>query len=183
MKPKSPTLLFLLAFIFCLSSCQTEKPPTAINPKASSYNMQLGLAYLKQGNRQRAKQKLLTALEQNPNSPYTNEALGYYFEQTKELNQAEFYYNKALQLTPNSGAILNNYGSFLCHQKRYTEANVYFLKAAQDPHYLNTALAYENAGICALAAKKPQTAKKYFEIALEQDPSLKKSSKELVKLY
>lgn len=181
MKPKSPTLLLVL-FLLCLSSCQTEKPSSAINSKASSYNMQLGLAYLKQGNRQRAKQKLLTALKQNPNSPYANEALGYYFEQTHEIKQAELYYNNALQLSPNSGAILNNYGSFLCDQKRYTEANEYFLKAANDPHYLNTALAYENAGICALADHKPKRATKYFITALAQDPSLTKSKEALKKM-
>lgn len=144
--------------------------------------MQLGLAYLKQGNRQRAKQKLLTAVAEDPNSPYANEALGYFFEQTHEIKQAEWYYNKALQMAPNSGAILNNYGDFLCHQKKYAEANQYFLKAASDPNYLNTALAYENAGICALAAHHPNEAKKYFKIALEQDPSLKKAQVALINL-
>ena len=179
MKSNLPTLF--VAVIISLVSCQINKTTAPINPKASSYNMQLGLAYLKQGNRQRAKQKLLIAIAQNPNSPYANEALGYYFEQTQEAAQAELYYNKALQLAPNTGAILNNYGDFLCHQKRYTEANEYFLKAAADSHYLNTALAYENAGICALAAHKTIDAEKYFKIALLQDPSLKESQKLLGK--
>lgn len=172
MNIKNPTLLIMLLTIF-LSACQTEAPSTsAYNPKASAYNMQLGLGYLKQGNRQRAKQKLLTAVAQAPNSPYANEALAYYFEKTQEINQAEYYYQKAIQLAPKTGAILNNYGTFLCRQKQYQEAFNYFLKAVSDPEYLNTALAYENAGICAEAAHDSSAAKAYFKKALEQDPSL-----------
>lgn len=179
---KSPTLILLIASSLCLTNCQIATPVAPINAKASVYNMQLGLAYLKQGNRQRAKQKLLTALSQNPYSAYANEALGYYFEQTQETQLAEQYYRQALELAPNSGAILNNYGDFLCHQKKYAEANEYFLKAANDTHYINTALAYENAGLCALSAHKPAEARKYFKIALEQDPSLKTSSEALLDL-
>ena len=179
---KSPTLPMIIFAIF-ITSCQTESTlPPHYNPKASAYNMQLGLAYLKQGNRQRAKQKLLMAIDEAPDSPYANEALAYYFENTQEINQAEYYYQKALQLAPQSGAILNNYATFLCRQKKYQEANDYYLKAVSDLNYLNTALAYENAGICSVAANHTEEAKKYFKKALAQDPSLKGASEELSRL-
>src|SRR5690242_7983555 len=84
--------------------------------KAASYNVQLGLGYLKQGDRPRAKKKLLTALEQEPTSADVNSAMAYYFEQTGEQNQAEKYYLKAITLSGNKGAQLNNYGAFLCRQ-------------------------------------------------------------------
>ena len=111
----------------------------------------MGLGYLKQGDRPRAKKKLLTALEQEPTSPDVNSAIAYYFEQTKELKQAEKYYLKALSLAGNSGAQLNNYGTFLCRQGDYKKAENYFLKAVKDVQYVNTAGAYENAGLCALS--------------------------------
>ncbi|WP_058499211.1 type IV pilus biogenesis/stability protein PilW [Legionella gratiana] len=150
--------------------------------KAASYNVQLGLGYLKQGDRPRAKKKLLTALEQEPTSPDVNSALAYYFEQTKELDQAEKYYLKAISLTGSGGAQLNNYGAFLCRQGDYKKAEKYFLKAVNDLQYIHTAGAYENAGLCALSVLNEERAMFYFAKALNQDPSRKVSLYELLKL-
>ena len=150
--------------------------------KAASYNMQLGLGYLKQGDRPRAKKKLLTALDQAPNSPDVNAAIAYYFEQTSEIDQAKKYYLKALSFSSNSGAQLNNYGTFLCRQAEYTKAEGYFLKAVKDVQYVHTSGAYENAGLCALAIPDNEKAKRYFTQALNQDPSRRESLYELVKL-
>lgn len=150
--------------------------------KAATYNVQLGLGYLKQGDRPRAKKKLLTALEQDPNSPDANAAIAYYFEQTSELEQSRRYYLKAVSLSSNGGAQLNNYGAFLCRQGEYKKAETYFLKAVKDEHYVHTAGAYENAGLCALAVPDYDNAKLYFTSALNQDPSRRVSLYELVKL-
>lgn len=150
--------------------------------KAAAFNTQLGLGYLKQGNRPRAKRKLLTALKQQPESPDVNAAMAYYFEQTNELDKAKTYYLKAVSLSSNGGSQLNNYGTFLCRQGDYAKAETYFLKAVQDQQYLHTAGAYENAGLCALAIPDNDKAKLYFTKALSQDPSRKPSLFELVKL-
>lgn len=150
--------------------------------RAASYNVQLGLSYLKQGDRPRAKKKLLTAFEQEPASPDVNSALAYYFEQTKELDQAEKYYLKAISLTGSGGPQLNNYGAFLCRQGDYKNAEKYFLKAVNDLQYIHTAGAYENAGLCALSVPNDEKALFYFTKALNQDPSRKVSFYELLKL-
>lgn len=150
--------------------------------KAASFNTQLGLGYLKQGNRPRAKQKLLLALQQAPQSADVNAALAYYFEQTNEFDESRSYYLKALKYSNNSGAQLNNYGAFLCRQGNYKKAETYFLKAVQDVQYLNTSGAYENAGLCALEIPDYDKATLYFTTALNQDPSRKQSLYELVKL-
>nr|WP_028380636.1 type IV pilus biogenesis/stability protein PilW [Legionella cherrii] len=181
---------YLLMIVTCLflqacahdeeSETQNLKKPDL--SKAASYNVQLGLGYLKQGDRPRAKKKLITALEQEPNSPDVNSAMAYYFEQTKELDQAEKYYLKALSVAGNSGAQLNNYGAFLCRQGDYKKAEAYFLKAVNDLKYLHTAGAYENAGLCALSVPNEDKAKSYFAKALNQDPSRKVSFYELLKL-
>lgn len=150
--------------------------------KAAAYNVQLGLGYLKQGDRPRAKKKLLTALEQEPKSVDANSAMAYYFEQTSEPLQAKTFYLKALSLAGNAGAQLNNYGAFLCRQGDYKQAEFYFLKAAADLRYVHTAGAYENAGLCALSVNQVEQAKPYFIKALNQDPSRKVSFYELVKI-
>ncbi|AHE67107.1 type IV pilus biogenesis/stability protein PilW [Legionella oakridgensis] len=148
--------------------------------EAASYNTQLGLAYLKQGNRPRAKRKLLIALSQAPDSPSVNSAMAYFMEKTGEIQEAKSYYQKALSLAPGSGAQLNNYGAFLCRQGQYNKAEEYFMKAVKDIRYENTAGAYENAGLCAMVIPNYTRAKEYFIKALEQDSSRKQSLYELV---
>lgn len=177
-----------MLFIFLLG-CQPKAPheeqsnPKTTNlNKAASYNLQLGLGYLKQGDRSRSKKKLLTALDQAPNSPDVNAGMAYYFEQTNELDRAKKYYLKAVALSSSAGAQLNNYGTFLCRQGEYTKAETYFLKAVKDQQYVHTAGAYENAGLCALAVPDNEKAKLYFTSALNQDPSRRESLYELVKL-
>ncbi|MDP3560125.1 MAG: type IV pilus biogenesis/stability protein PilW, partial [Legionellaceae bacterium] len=90
---------------------------------------------------------------------------------------------KALQLAPESGAHLNNYGTFLCRTGKYQEADAFFVKATQDVHYVNTALAYENAGLCAENFGDKIKSAAYFEKALIQDSQRKQSLYELVHMY
>jgi type IV pilus assembly protein PilF len=183
-------IVMCLLLISCsfLQSCQSndeynEAPKNQPDlSKAASYNVQLGLGYLKQGDRPRAKKKLLTALDQEPHSPDINAAMAYYLEQTNELDDAKKYYLKAISLSGNSGAQFNNYGTFLCKQGDYSKAETYFLKAVKDPQYIHTAGAYENAGLCVLAIPDTEKAKLYFNKALSQDPSRRESLYELVKL-
>lgn len=180
--------LTLVTLFFLLQSCQhLDENDEPIGKrknlsKAAAFNVQLGLGYLKQGDRSRAKQKLLTAYQQEPSSADVNAALGYYFEKSSELDEAKKYYLKAIALSSNGGAQLNNYGTFLCRQGDYKKADAYFLKAVHDMQYVNTAGAYENAGLCAMAVPDFERAKEYFIYALKHDPSKKQSLYELVKL-
>lgn len=185
--------LFLMSLVL-LQACQhkatIEQLPTSnkqINlTKAADYNLQMGLGYLKQGDRPRAKKKLLTALTQAPNSADANAAMAYFFEQTADMDNAKKHYLKAISLSNTAksavGAQYNNYGTFLCRQGDYKKAEIYFLKAVKDVQYVNTAGAYENAGLCSLAMPDENKAKFYFTQALEQDPSRNESLFELVKL-
>ncbi|WED44381.1 type IV pilus biogenesis/stability protein PilW [Legionella cardiaca] len=185
-------LLRFLSFfsLTLLAACQhnvgTKTDQTAQsrqkNSEAAVYNMQLGVAYLKQGDMPRAKRKLLTALDLAPNSADANVAMAYYLEKTRDIKNARIYYQKALALAPNNGAQLNNYGTFLCRLGKYTEAESYFLKAANDVRYIHTAAAYENAGLCAAAIPDYVKAKQYFVKALQQDPRRKQSLYELASL-
>lgn len=173
-----PWLIFLL-----LQACQQNNDIRAEQlqkrNEAASYNTQLGLAYLKQGDRPRAKRKLLTALDLAPDSADVNVAMAYYLEKTGEVRKAQVFYQKALVLAPDSGAQLNNYGTFLCRLGHYKEAERYFLKAANDIHYIHTAAAYENAGLCAAAVPDYSKAKHYYLKALQQDPRRKQALYEL----
>ena len=181
--------LLLIIGLLLLQSCQqnSDEKDESVSKKynreeAASYNTQLGLAYLKQGNRPRAKRKLLLALAQAPGSPDVNASMAYFLEKTGEMEDAQAYYQKAMSLSVGNGAQLNNYGAFLCRRGKYREAEDYFLKAVKDLQYEHTAGAYENAGLCAMAIPEYTKATKYFAKALEQDPSRRQSLYELARI-
>lgn len=185
---KSICLLPILGMLF-LPACQYKTELKAEKDdqikkreEASAYNIQLGMGYLKQGDSPRAKRKFLTALQEAPNSPDVNGAIAYYFEKTGDMNEAKKYYRKAMSLAPTSGSQLNNYGTFLCRTGQYAQSEVYFLKAVKDENYVNTAGAYENAGLCAAAIPDYPKAESYFLKALEQDSRRRQSLYELASI-
>lgn len=185
--------LILLVTVLLLQSCQQNNASSSESSSemsarknnvrdAASYNTQLGLAYLKQGDRPRAKRKLLTALAQAPDSPDVNAAMAWFMEQSGEMDSAQTYLKKAMATAPRNGAQLNNYGAFLCRRGKYSQADLYFQQAVHDAKYEHTAGAYENAGLCAAAIPDDTKAARYFVRALEQDPSRKQSLYELVNI-
>lgn len=175
--------MVLLTVVACQPNLQTQDNLNHENyRKAAMYNTELGLAYLKQGDRARAKRKLLTALKQDPHSPKVHASLAYFMEQSGEDKEAILHYKKAVLLAPKDGAQLNNYGAFLCRRGQYLEAENYFIKASKDVQYDNTAAALENAGLCAMAIPDFKKAKYYFIKTLKQDPTRKKALYELVKI-
>lgn len=162
----------IISLIVMLSACSVfSKSKTLVSsPQASDVNVQLGLAYLENGDVQRAHQKLLLAEQQSPGSLQAKGAMGYFLESTGSLSSADAYYRRAITLNPKSGAAQNNYGTFLCRLGRYSEADQHFLLALQDPSYLNTAQVYENAGLCAMQIPDTEKALGYFTQAITQDP-------------
>lgn len=181
--------LISIVVLFFLQSCQhTNEASQPLRVKesklsdAAMYNTRLGLAYLNQGDRPRAKRKLLRALKQAPNFAPANAAMAFFMEKSGELTIAQIYYKKAMAAAPGRGAELNNYGAFLCRQGQYSQAEQYFLKAVNDLQYEHTGGAYENAGLCAESIPDIKKATKYFRQALKQDPSRKQSLYEVVKL-
>lgn len=166
---KQFTIIFLMVILTACSIFSRSKTQ-AVSPQASDVNVQLGLAYLQNGDVQRAHQKLLLAEQQAPGSLQAQGAMGYFLESTGNLTAADAYYRRALALNPRSGAAQNNYGTFLCRRGKYSEADQHFLLALQDPAYLNTAQVYENAGLCAMQIPDTDKAIGYFTQAITQDP-------------
>jgi type IV pilus assembly protein PilF len=175
MYKKIITLLFLLTLTACSSVQPTpdrdEQDKIAKKIKTAKINAQLGIAYLEQNNVQRAKKKLLTAMEQAPNIPEVWYSMAYFLETTGEKNEAEKHYLKAIALSPARGDSHNNYGTFLCREGKYKNAEEQFQLAVKDPNYLSPADAFENAGLCSLSAKDNQLAANYFARAIMYDPS------------
>lgn len=154
----------------------------AYNPKAAGINTELGLSYLSQGDEERAKDKLLLAQKQDPDSSDVKGAFAYYYDKIGNDKEAEKYYKSALSAAKSKGSSANNYGVFLCKEKRYNEADKYFLMAIADPQYVKTAEAYENMGLCAVDRGDKTAAKNYFTKALRVKPGLPTSLYEMADL-
>ncbi len=168
-------IILISGLMLMLSACssfstQEKNPITKPSVTAASYNVQLGMSYLQQGDVQRAKSKLLLALAQAPNWPPAHDAMGYFFETTGDLKKAKDHYEKAVAIDPRAGAAQNNYGTFLCRTGHYQQADQHFMLAVQDTNYVNTAEAYENAGLCAMQIPDDAKATGYFQKAIQQDP-------------
>lgn len=185
----------ILALSLGLISCASNKSDATMadnnyQPKpdlaaAAHTNIEIGMVLLKKGDPEAAKGSFLRALTQAPNNPETWYAMGYFYEFTGNSAEAERDYRKAIALAPraDAGAARNNYGAFLCREKRYREGLKQVLIAAESPNYLNTAEAYENAGLCAQRIPDTKSAIFYFQKALQNDPRRSGSLYSLAKIY
>lgn len=151
----------------------SENEPPRSMAEVARINANLGLAYLEQKNVQRAKQKLLLALNQGPNIPEPWYSMAYFHEATGNIDEASKYYSKAVEIAPDRGDAQNNYGTFLCRNGHYQDSITHFMIAAKAPTYLDPAAAYENAGLCSMKAKEYKHAANYFTQALLKDPARK----------
>ena len=137
---------------------------------SKSARLELGLAYLEQGNRPKAYENLVLAQQQAPLNYRSYLALAYYYQTINNAQQTEQAYKRALSIAPNNGDVLNNWGTYLCSQGDYVAADKQFNKALQQPQYLQVANSYENAGLCAQKNKEVIQAHHYFQKALNNNP-------------
>jgi len=166
------TYSLLVIIVLLLSACTTvevEVNPRINNKVAADANIQLGIAYLREGNYEMARLKLDKALKLQPDSPGVHEAIAILFERVGETAQAERHYKKMLKLNPEYARGHNNYGQFLCTQGRYREAEKEFLLAANNAFYVIPGLPLTNAGLCALREPDMEKAEEYFRQALAKD--------------
>jgi len=162
-----------LIFVILISCYKWPDTPNEFEEKkirASKINIRLGMIYLEKNDVRRAKHKFLLALDEAPNTPEPWYGMGYFLETTGNVEQAEKYYLKSVSLAPIRGDALNNYGTYLCRTGHYSHSIQYFIEAATDPHYLDPAAAYENAGFCALKIPDRKMAMQFFYRVLMEDP-------------
>ncbi len=163
-------LLLLLMVAGCASS---NEPRYQSSPKkASRVNAELGANYLQAGQLERANAKLEKALAQDSENVDAHTAFALLNMRLGKPQRARRHFETALDLEPDSPQIHNNYGTFLCDEGEHDEGIEQFLKAAENRLYDTPAYAYANAGRCALAADRDDSARGYFRQALELNPRL-----------
>jgi type IV pilus assembly protein PilF len=145
--------------------------PDSANAIAAANQVQMGRAYMQRGQLQIALERLTKALQLDPYSTDAHTVIAVLYEEIRRPDRAETHYRRATELKPDDGSVNNNYGQFLCRGGRYPEAEQRFMKAIDDPFYPTPALAYSNAGLCALNSGLLEQAEKHLRSALELDPA------------
>ena len=165
------TLLGLCLLVPVLSACTPQNTRNADDAApAAVINTQLGNAYIRDHDYDRAMKKLQRALREDPSYPLAHASLGVLYEQLGEMSKADDHFRTALRLDPKNSSIHNNYGGFLCRNGRLKEADEQFRLAVANPLYPNAEFAYTNAGLCALRVPDKAKAEKYFREALIKQP-------------
>jgi len=152
--------------------------PAGITRSSQSYdrqaiaeaNLNLGIAYMQQGQYQLALDKLNRARIAQPSYAPTYNTLGVLYQRLGENAEAEKYYQHAIKLDPMDSAALNNYGQFLCQIGRFDQAVEAFMESASNPLYQTPEIAITNAGTCALNNDRQDLAEEYFKQALDRNP-------------
>lgn len=167
----------------CVTITEQQQTERIHNPiEIAESRIELGLSYLENGNRIKARQNLQKALQHAPSYYRAQLAMAHYLETVSENQSARQLYQTALKDNPSNGNVLNNYGTFLCKQGEYTQAEQLFLRAIEQPYYYQLSASYENAAFCALKSSNHSKAKHYFKRVLDHEPTRALSLIQLAKL-
>jgi type IV pilus assembly protein PilF len=180
MKKINQTIFLLLISVFMLTACNPAVDPSSnqnIRPsrdtnEVAKANLNLAIAYLKEGKYEHTLEKLHKAREADPNHSATYNVLGLLYQQINEPKKAEQNFKKAISLNNNDSSALNNYGNFLCQQGRLDEMLETFSRAAANPLYATPEIAITNAGLCLYDNQRKPEAKEKFQQALQINPQI-----------
>ena len=187
----SGSIRLVVGFLCCmLAACVTHtkdggKPLKDEDPQdaAAKYNVQLGTAYLQQGNYALAKEKLERSLKQNPKDPDVHTSLGLLYDRTGDSKLADRHFREALRLAPEKPDVSNNYAIYLCKNGRVDEGVERFTAVANNKFYRTPEVALTNAGVCLRAARRLDEAEQKFVGAIKARPNYSEATVQLASLH
>jgi type IV pilus assembly protein PilF len=172
---KSDGYLVAMATLLILAGCvsTTSGPPKleGDDSNAADLNYQLGARYYHNGDYDLARDRLLLAIELEPNNAISWSTLGLTYEALGNVRLAEEAYGKAVNVAPRDFQIQDNYAVFLCRQGRHDDARKYFDRALSAPTNDYAERTYTNAGVCMMQKPDYDLAEKYLRGALERRPN------------
>jgi type IV pilus assembly protein PilF len=150
---------------------------------AAKTNIQLGVAYLQQGNYPLAREKLERSLKQNPKDPDVHTSLGLLYDRVGETKLADNHFREALKLAPTNPDISNNYAIYLCKNGRVEEGVERFSAVAANKYYRTPEVALSNAGVCLRGAKRLDEAQAMFVKSIKVKPNYNEATVQLATLH
>lgn len=181
----STVCIVMIGLMGCTSVSKTGMLANSVKQtpaeQSALLNVELGLGYLAQEQRSRAKAKLIHALALAPQLSETQGAMAYFREVVGDYEEAERLHRKAIKVAVHKGAVCNNYGAYLCRQGKYAAADFAFQQSLKDTDYVRTAEVFENAGLCVLKSAtrldsiNALKAEHYLTQAIRHDPKRKQA--------
>ncbi len=153
------------------------------NKEAAETYVQLGLGYLRKGERQRARKNLLKALEKDRRSANAHNALALLLQLEGESELAENHFEKAVKYEPSLTNVRYNYGTFLLRQQRFSDAQTQFLIAADDINYARRGQVFYNLGLIAKQFNDDEKAQQAWEKAVKLNPKYPEPFLDLAQIY
>lgn len=168
-----------LVTLVTLGGCATAQRAEKKRDDASTYNTELGISYLNQGDIPLAKEKLDRALKENPDNPKVHGARAMLFDRMGDPKKADEEFKLALRLAPDDPDVSNNYAVYLCQSGRTTDGVHRFEAVARNALYRTPWVAYTNAGVCQRTAKRNTEAVGNFRQALRIRPNFAEAAFQL----
>lgn len=175
-------LLLLLSLSACVTTLEGGNPATDPNSALETY-VQLGLGYLRTGNRDAARLNFNKALEIDKRSAGAHDGMALLYQLEAMEDLAESHFKRAIRYDRNFARARNNYGSFLYEQGRYKDAFTQFDLASQNLDYNRRPIALVNLGRTALKLDDAARAESALKHALALDPSQDRAMIELAEIY
>ncbi|MEW8029759.1 MAG: type IV pilus biogenesis/stability protein PilW [Candidatus Thiodiazotropha sp.] len=169
----------LIPAVLILSGCATQPQATDTtgnlgqekrNSPAKIY-VEMGMAYMRDGQSAVAMQKLKKALEVDDKSPEAHNVIGILYQQLGEIERAGKHYDRAVELDARDPYIRNARGSYFCRLGRYSDALEDFQQALANPLYPTPWVALTNAGLCVERAGDNDKAENFYRRALTAKPT------------
>jgi type IV pilus assembly protein PilF len=138
--------------------------------KLARLRIQLGAAYLEQGQTTEALDSLKQALQMEPGNMEAHNLRGLIYMRLNDTQLAEESFRRAVTLSSRNGNVLHNYAWFKCTQGQYPEAAALFNQALNAPAYTAHAKTHMTAGLCHQRSGDLVQAEASLQRAYEMDP-------------
>lgn len=163
----------MLGLIIILSACASVVKDDATGnlgvdrrDSPAKIYVEMGIAYMRDGQDAVALKKLRRGIEVDPNSSQAHNVLAILYERLGEIGLASKHYDRAAALDSRDPYIRNARGSFFCKQGKYEAALEEFELALDNPLYPTPWVALTNAGLCTELSGNKEKAETYYRRAL-----------------
>ena len=168
-------VLIIISSLYACAGQSTREIREDKNDKdAAIINVQLAAGYIRRGDLEVAKDKLLKAIDLDEDYVPAYTTMAVLMSMVNNYEEAENYYIKAQDIDPRDPELHNNYGTFLCNAGKYDAAFEQFNKALKNQFYATPEVAHANIGYCLIQSPKPdyQRAEKHLRHALKTKPNM-----------
>lgn len=166
----------ILVLALTLSACATTGGDATGNlgvdkgESPAQIYVEMGIAYMRDGQDSVALKKLRRAIEVDPENAQAHNVIAILYERLGENELATKHYDRAAALDPRDPYVRNARGSFFCKQAKYETALEEFELALDNPLYPTPWVALTNAGLCSRLAGDAEQAENYLRRALTRNP-------------